>query len=169
LEDESLYYFSCESFESSFDLEEPLFTIEEDEEEEDNREQDDDDSDFLLESWQYIKTGAFDMIESSAAHPVFQETKHESNQNHWEGQNLHNFQRISGYGQPILTSFYFNESLISDLEHDIKLFTISEEPELEELYHDDHYLSRYRERQKARISLFDRDKTQTSWKDELIQ
>mmetsp|Transcript_12259 Transcript_12259/g.22974 ORF Transcript_12259/g.22974 Transcript_12259/m.22974 type:complete len:290 (-) Transcript_12259:97-966(-) len=168
-EDECLYYFSCDSFESSFDLDEPLYTIQEEDEHElryycrdfqvdvencyyyDDEEDDDDDNDdpFAM------------IIKRSNAFPMSQEeTKDELSgsyvskpSNH--SSNFHHF-RPNSYGNSMLHSFGADNSLfLSDLDHNIKLFTISEEPELEEELQKEERLSTdYRHRQQGRISTY---------------
>lgn len=137
-EEDCLFYFSCESFESSFDLEEPLYTIQEEEDEEEEK------------SGLNIRDEPYDMIERSDAFEFFHETKEESNLNLTcsDSRKFYNFHRFASYEQPIFTSFYVNDSLMSDMEKDVSLFTIFEEPELEDLHEEERMSTRHRIRRK---------------------
>lgn len=158
VEEKCLFYFSCESFESSFDLDEPLYTIQE-EQENDSHESchnhiqdengdccdccDDDDDD-------YDDPLAIS-IRRSDAFQMLQETKDDTDPYfRMKIRHFTDFQSIPySFENPIFNSFGIHGSLfLSDIENGIKLFTISEEPELEEaLWQEERLSAGYRQRQ----------------------
>jgi hypothetical protein len=159
LEDECLFYFSCESFESSFDLDEPLYTIQEEKDSDSDEschiiqgkgdyycyyaEDDDDDDDSLAM-----------VIKRSDAFQMFQETKEDSDPYiSKEMRNFTDFYHLSipySFESPFCNSSCSrkNSLFLSDIEHDIILFTILEEPELEEASWQEERLSNRIQRQR---------------------